>query len=117
MPIQSHRVYAFRVNFPHGPAILAHNNIDAQTDDERRKVLREIRKVVASNPDAKLDENSIVKLNSYDEVAGLVEDLRKELGDKPDALQLQTDMGLDTPNRLLTNPEISRSLAGETGPG
>lgn len=112
MPIGQSALYAFRVEMPHGPVLLSHRNIHAKTPAERAFVLREIQKSISQNPDIQFDPRNVWILDNVEELQAMAQALKSETG-KP----LATELGLDTPNRLITNPEISRNLAGESVPG
>jgi len=59
-------------------------------------------RIITQNSEAKFDPNKVVKINSPEDVEAAIAALREKDPSRP----LATDLGLDSPNRILTNPEV-----------
>lgn len=106
--ITPHTLYMFRFELPDGVHIATHRTVLRPKTSEEVKALHEqISKAIMQNPDAVIDWNSLKAVKDPNEIEKAVEALRKENPSRP----LAQDLGLDATNRLLTNPEVARTIA------
>lgn len=100
--------YFFYVELPDGKHLLVHNtNNQARNKEEIADLYKELEQCVAQNPDARVLYDTVRQYSDHSEVLAEAKKLREEDPDRP----LATDLGLDRTNRLLTNPEVSRTIA------
>lgn len=107
MPIQSMQLYMFRFTLPDGVHIAAHRDMPSVTPEMKEAVMDRIRMWASQNPDAQVDFNSLKAVKSLDEIADAAKQLQAENPER----RLATDLGLDTPNRIMTNPDLARANA------
>src|SRR4051812_45418846 len=108
--IPGHRIIAFRFKLPDGDHIATHNTyVDPKWTKEEKQahLVATIKQALSQSPDAELLEDSLVDQSEKPgTLHEMVRKLREENPDRP----LANDLGLDANNRLLTNPEIARTL-------
>jgi hypothetical protein len=108
MPIATMQIYMFRFNLPDGVHLAGHRTTTPwQTDEDKQSIVDDIKRHLSQNPDAVLIEDSIKPVKSYDEIMDAAKQLKAENPER----KLAHEMGLDTPNRLLTNPDVARAYA------
>ena len=108
MAYSESKQFMFQIVLPDGKHILVHRtHVELRNSDDVKKLHEEIARVVSSNPDAVYLPETLRQISSHDEVVEAVKKLREEEPSRP----LATDLGLDATNRLLTNPEIARTIA------
>lgn len=105
------RAFAFRFSLPDGDHIGRHTmhiRSDIKKDGVRKAVIDSINKGLGQNEDAHFDGN-VLEESTHDHsvIDKMVAKLRAENPNRP----LANDLGLDTNNRLLTNPEVARNIA------
>lgn len=102
--MEQHKMYLVYFSLPDGKHLMAMNAHPSV-------IKAHAHAIISQNPDAKFDPNDIVEMTHPDQIAEAEAKLRSENPDRP----LAGDLGLDSPNRILTNPEIARELATQQG--
>lgn len=111
-------IYLVRFTGPDGEHIAAHRNIPAATDAEMERVKADVERSMRpateqypeGNPDITVIEVRPVK--DYNEITRAAAELKERNPDRP----LLHEIGLDSPNRALHEPEIMRNLAASQPP-
>lgn len=98
--------YLVPVMFPDGMRIL-----EGFTSPDKEEAIRHIRQAIETNPDIQFDPKDI-QWNVTPEESQAAKD--KWLEENPGRVPAR-EMGLDTGNRLLTDPQIARDLAAQQG--
>lgn len=112
MAMPGHVRAAFRFKLPDGDHIMSMNTfIDPglRGDDRHAVLVDKAIRLVAQNPDAEIDQDSIVEYQDKPELLDkMVQQLRDEA--RKAGRPLADDLGLDSNARLLTNPEVARTV-------
>lgn len=117
MPLTQHVIYLVRFQLADGPHIAAAHEVKAVTPQQLDEVKRRIAWVMNQtsaeypngNPDFKILE---VRESSHEEIQGEAQKLKAIPG------RVGADeIGLDTPNRVLNEPQITQAIAANQTPG
>jgi uncharacterized protein YecE (DUF72 family) len=109
MPIQRVQLYMFRFNLPDGVHIAGHRDIPIRKGnaEDLAGVHQRIKQWASQNDDAVVDFDSLTPVDDYTVIAEAAKRLKEENPERP----LANEMGLDTPNRVMTDPSIARAHA------
>lgn len=111
MPLQQMQLYQVNFDLPDGEHIMAVHSISIRTSGDAAFVREKITKLVKVNPDA--NNIRIKAVRDPEEIEKAAKELHEA---NPDRI-LADDLGLDTANRLLTDPSIARNLGAAQTPG
>lgn len=105
MPLAKYKKYLLRFSLPDGEHLAVIDAPEVVDEASAQLVTNHAHAALSQNRDYKLGD--IEPLNSILDVQKHVEELKARNPNRP----LAHELGLDTPNRILTNPEIPRGLA------
>jgi hypothetical protein len=109
MPLPAYKKYLVRFTLPDGEHLGVIDSIEVKNERDAQFVTNAATLSLGQNPDAKLLD--IEPLKSLEDLQRQVNELKARNPERP----LASELGLDTPNRILTNPEIPRGLASMYG--
>ena len=111
--ITPYTTYMFRFKLPDGWHIATHKcTIRPKNEDEVKELFKSIAGPIMINPDAEIDFNSVRVVTDPAQIDKAVAELKAE---NPERI-LGHELGLDVTNRLLTNPEVARTIAAAQSP-
>lgn len=110
--------YMLRFKLPDGEHLAGGNSIRATTPDQLAFVYNEFRSHIRQNPDAEIDPATfLTQFNTREELDAALAAGDAELRAADPNRKLASDLPLDTPQRLLTDPEIARFLKSQQAAG
>lgn len=104
MPLSAHQLYLVRFKIGDMDFIAAAHSEAYKNADHKVFINKEISRGIEANPDAKV--TSIEPVDDYRAITQAVVGKKLRRPDQPHA----DELGLDTPNRLISNPEVSQAI-------
>lgn len=109
MPLQKLQLYLVRFELPDGEHLASLRSVALTDENAAAFVTRDARTKLATNEDVKILD--IEPIPDGDEGEKFIQENTRKLYEKyPDRVGAE-QLGLDTPNRIITDPEIARGLA------